>query len=270
MKQLWFILLFPALLWAQWEPAGYQKWHNTAKPTEYRARIGGELANYSPTLNSWAPIENNWLTVQDTLHTNRRDVLKVDVSNAGESFITVVFEGDTYTVRQKLNRLIWLNTQTWDTTNIFTAANWANVSSDSNVVAWTNVFSGINYQILKFNASVAHRMLFKKAFLDAAVNYYNGRADSNYLALGNVITYTLVGVDNADSALGDLDGRVLKRWANYVFQLENASLHFTGSELLTGDSAEAIRVHHKWLRWQNKIVCVEWVKMKWLKAAHVA
>lgn len=271
MKALLLTLFFPILLFAQaWTPVDYVKWQNPAQANEFQARIGGELANYPETEVDWAPIENDWITQDDTLHTNYRAVLKIDVTDNGQSVITLVFGGDTCTVTQKLKRLIWVNTDTWDTTNIFTQTNWDSIRVDSNVIHWHNVFTKIDYEVHKYNGSVAHRIFFKPAFLNAAVNYYNNCADSLSLGLANVIVYTLTGVDNPDSVLGELDGRVLKRWARHVFRLNKTSLHFPGSDTLEGAAAQKIRVHHKWVRMDGKIVCVEWVKMKWLKAAHLA
>lgn len=216
---------------ADWRPAGFQKWQDSANPKQFQQRIGGEMVNYQRDDSTWAVIQNDWMVTGDTIE-NLTDILKTTVRPKGTSIVKVRWNGVDYTVTQKLVKLIWLKTDTWDWVGVTDSATWAAPSVDSNIITWQNVFPAVDYRIRKSNASVAHGIFFKKAFLDSAVALYNKRADSLAIALGNVMEYSLVNVDNAEVAIGNVDERILKQLGHYVFELSRQMVNFPGSDTL--------------------------------------
>lgn len=263
-KYLIIFLMFSMVALAQWNPVDFKQWQNAQ---QFRKRIGGQYANYERGSDSgWAAIDNNWIASGDSAYECNTSILKTHVDSSGKSIVSIKWGENTYTATSKLNRLMWLRTDTWDTLTIFTNPNWSNHSKDSNIIKWTNVFPAVDYRIRKRNGKVEHGIFFKKAFLDSAVTLYNQRADSAHIALANVIVYTLsANIDNADVALGNLNKRKLKNWGYHYFGIDKAQLFFPGS-----DTLRTIVVNHRWLKWNDKIICVEYVKMGRIKQIHEA
>jgi len=97
-------------------PVGYKKWYKGEG--KYAAQIGGPIRNYKDAGTPWLDIENDWRIQDDTLYTNRRAMLKTDVNQVGQSTISLTMEGTTYTISQRLLKMIWINTQTNNWTDI--------------------------------------------------------------------------------------------------------------------------------------------------------
>ena len=262
------ILLLAGTAGATWNPAGFQKWQDSEIDSLSRQWIGGEIANY-PESNggdtTWHGIEGDWLLSGDTLVYNHKDILKTWVKPNGVSIVNVNWNGVDYTVTQKLKKLIWLKTDTWNWVDVVDSVTWTTPSVDSNIISWNNVFPGVNYKIRKSNASVAHGIFFKKAFLDSAVTLYNQRSDSLTIALGNVVEYSLVNVDHADSAIGNVDKRKLKQLGKYVFSLTEQRVHFPGS-----DTLPHLKIRQRWVKQAGKLYCIEYVMMSRIKQIHAA
>jgi len=268
-RKLLIFIFLPCVALAGWNPVNFKKWQDSEVDTLYQKRIGGEYANYEQGGDSgWAVINNDWVASGDSAYTCNTSILKTHVDSSGKSVVSILHNGNTYTASSKLNRLMWLRTDTWDTLTIFTDPNWGNYSMDSNIVNWTNVFPQVDYRIRKRNGGVEHGIFFKKAFLDSAVILFNGlpRSDSANIALANVIVYTLsANVDDHDVALGNVNKRKLKQLGEHYFGIADARLFFPGSDTLS-----RIPINHRWLKWNNKIICVEYVKMGRIKQIHEA
>jgi len=257
------VLLLAGSVWGQiWQPTDYQEWRDSANERKHKAYFSGSIQNYQKADNSWAAIENDWITVDDTLHTNRKAALKTDVNDAGQATVSLMHDGKIYTVSQRLLKVIWINTATHNWTDIADVS-WSTPSVDSNIVRWGNVIPGVDYAIKKTNGQVAHGIIFKPAFLDSAVTLYNQREDSLDIALGNVIAYELTNVDDADSAIGNVDSRTLKDLGRYAFSLTRQAVHFPGS-----DTLPSVYVKQRWIKKNNKIYCVEYVPMSRIKQIH--
>lgn len=263
MRLVVFILLFASTAVAQMIPDGYTHWSDQSNPNKQKVKIGGYLEHYQSG-ESWSAIENDWITLDDTLHTNRNAVLQTDVNDKGQSTVTMTMGGTTYAVSQRLLKMVWINTQTHNWTDIADVT-WNTPSVDSNIIKWSGIIPGVDYRVRKTNGQVEHGVFFKPAFLDSAVTLYDQRADSQFIALGNVMAYTLVNVDNADSGIGTVDRRELKRVGKYLFSLNRQSLHVGLS-----DSISNVPVKQRWIKQGGKIYCVEYVMMHDVKAAHEA
>jgi len=141
---------------------------------------------------------------------------------------------------------------------------WGNFSVDSNIAKWTGISPGVDYRVRKQNGTVQHGIFYKPAFVDSAVVLYNQRPDSLDIALANVMVYTLSSnIDLADSAIGDVAKRRLKDFGYYSFNLRDQRLNFPGS-----DTLPKIPVRQYWERRGDKIICIEYVMMKWVKQVH--
>lgn len=245
-------------------PTGYKTW-DLPTPGKKAIRIGGMVANYLPTGSSnWSEIENDWQTTDGLLYTNRRALLKTDVNDAGQSIVSLTMDGNTYTVSQRLLKVVWINTATQNWTDIADVS-WPTPTVDSNIIHWQGVIPGIDYRVRKLPGQVQHGIFFKPGFLDSAVALYDQRSDSSDIALGNVMAYTLVGVDHADSALGTIDRRRLKQIGKYLFSLNRQTVHFPGS-----DTLPPVPVKQRWIKQGGKIYCVEYVMMSAIKRIHEA
>ena len=257
------ILFLAGSALADYIPADYKQWQDSNNPRKRAATIGGMLSNYPDTDSTWAAVENDWITV-DGLHTNRRAVLKTDINDAGQSTISVTMDGSTYTVSQRLLKVIWINTNTHNWTDIADVT-WNTPSVDSNIVKWQGVIPGVDYRVRKLPGQVQHGIFFKPGFLDSAVTLYDQRSDSSDIALGNVMAYTLLGADHSDSAVGNMDRRLLKQIGKYAFSLNRQFVHFPGS-----DTLPPIPVRQRWIKQNGKIYCVEYVMMSAIKRIHEA
>lgn len=257
--------MFCGQVWSEYQPVGLLEWQDSENHSKIM-QFGREIQNYQKPDSAWVPIENDWITDADTLHTNRRGVLKTDVSDNGKSTVTVRWQGVEYSISQRLTKLIWINTDSWNWIDVVDSVTWSVPSVDSNIVRWQNVFPGVDYAVQKNNGNVAHGIIFKPAFLDSAIILYNQRADSLDIALGNVVAYELsANIDDADSAVGNLSRRILKNFGRYAFKLSHQQLRFPG-----WDTLSPINVTQRWGKIANKIYCVEYVKMRRIKQIHEA
>lgn len=269
MKRFFLALIFLLFLcgqaWAVWNPAGHKKWQDSEIDTQFCKRIGGEMANYQKDDSSWMVIENDFLLSGDTLAYNIKDWIKTSVKPNGLSEVKVTWQGTDYIVTQRMIKLIWLKTDTWAWVDVIDSVVWSTPEIDSNIIHWSNIFPAVDYRVQKTPCSVAHGIFFKPAFLDSAVILYNQRPDSLNIALGNVVEYTLINVDYADSAMGNLDWRKLKQMGEYSFELSRQVVYFPGS-----DSFPVLPVKQRWVKRNGKLYCIEYVMMRWIKQIHEA
>jgi hypothetical protein len=272
---------------AGWKPSGMSRWDDSSNADKHLTRIGGAIANYKRGADSgWAPISNNIAVESDSGWSFKESFMSTHLDTNGTSSAIVNYGGATYTVTQKLNRVMWLKTDTWDTLTIFKDPDFTTYTTDSNEVLnsslavdsiglptwkhnevrWTNVFPQVDYSIVKENGSLAHYIRYKKLFLDSAVVLYNQRADSADIALANVMVYTLSSnLDSADQALGNINRRKLKQVGKRIFGLGASQLYFTD-----WNKRKVIKVNQRWVKWDNKIICVEYVSMSVIKQIHEA
>lgn len=245
-------------------PIEPQKWQSAGKTNEFQKRIGGAMASYEREDGTWAEIENNWVVENDNLISNQTDLIKTKVANDGESQITLNWQGKTYTVSQKLEKLVWLDTQTEELTDIGNSLTWQTPNIEADTIGWTDIFPGIDYKVKKENSQVQHQIHFKPEFLDQAVSQYDVLPNNENIALGNAMVYELTNVDNANEPIGDVYERIFKDLgAGYIFQLNKQYLHFPGEE-----EARAVPVIQKWIAQDNKIYCIEYVMMDEIEKIH--
>lgn len=257
------VLLLAGGIQAQtWVPYDYGTWANQNDTLERNTALGAGIFNYDSD-SGWYPISNDWQLSGDSMAYVYDAVLKTEVHLDGRNSVTLRKNETDYALTQKLSRLIWIKTDTWNWVDVTGPPTWSTPSVDSNIITWANVFPGVNYKIRKERGRVQHGIVFKPAFLDSAVILYNQRADSLDIALGSVVAYTLTNVDNPDSAIGSVKFRRLKRFGRYTFDLSKQEVHFPGS-----DNLKALTVWQRWVRRGDTMFCVEYVPMKRLKQIH--
>ena len=248
---------------AQWKPVEFKKWQSVGDTSVFKCHVGGELENYPETDTNWAAIETDWSLIGDTM-TARHAYLKADVLPNGVAEITVKHNDTVYTITQRPVRLIWLKTTTWNWIDVADTPTWDVPTIDNDLISWTNVFPGVNYEIQKEKGRVNHKIHFKPAFIDSAIVLYNQRPDSLDIALANVMEYTLsANIDNADIGIGNINQRVLKQIGKHVFGLSRSQLYFPGS-----DTLQTQVVNHRWIKQNEKIYCIEYIKMRKIKMIH--
>ena len=258
--------IFPWRVSAQ-TPIGFSSWSLT--DTTFKTRFGGPPQNY-PTSGGWDVIDNTFLISGDTLAYNKTDLVKTGVDLGGKTTARVDWSGTTVEITQEPWGLQWLNIATKARTDVTGAPTWNIPSVDSNIVKWTGVWPGVNYEVHKVNGGVQHRVSFRPAFLDSAVTLYDQRSDSLDIALGFIIKYDLsASINNHDSAIGTCSWRRLKSMGEGRFQrffdLTAQRIFYPGSDTLV-----PIPVMQRWVKTGGNIYCVEYVMMSTLKALHEA
>lgn len=257
------LILFPVITLAK-QPVGLKQWQ--LNETTFSKQIGGVIRNYQKPDKLWATIGNDFQVEGDSVVYVDKSVLRTRVNKDGASKVTLTWGGQEYTITQKLLGIGWIKISTRQSQWIDSTMNWSNFSVDSNICKWTGISPGVDYRVRKTNGQVEHGIFYKPAFLDSAVTLYNQRPDSLDIALANVMVYTLsANIDNADSAMGELSWRKLKDFGYYSFTLSDQSLRFPGWEDLP-----RIPVKQYWERRGTKIICIEYVMMKWVKQVHEA
>ncbi len=245
-------------------PVGARKWR-TGVDT-FRAQIGGAIANYQRPDSTWSAIVNDFVPEGDSVAVCSSAALGTRVNDEGVVRVTHTLDGVEYTITQKLIGVGWINIDTRQSHWIDSTMSWSAPDIDSNIVAWSSVSPGVNYRIRKQNGRVEHGIFYSAAFLDSAVALYDQRDDSAYIALANVMIYTLsANLDHPDSAFGDVDRRVLKQVGWNRFSIRSHVLHYPGSE-----ETDAVPVRLYWEKRGNSLVCVEYVMMHDIKVVHQA
>lgn len=240
-------------------PIDYNKWQLDSN--KYAISFG-TIDNYPDTDTTFAEIDNTLLSDNDTAFYNNTSVLKTRISDNGRVSVKVKWDSVTYEVWQRPIKLIWLNTQTKNWTDVISGLSWPEPTKDSLSVTWN--FPGFDYSVIKDNGIIDYRIIFKDAFLDSAVMLYNQRTDSQYIALGNVHAYSFVNVN--DSTLIDIaevNMKRLKTIGKYHFDISRQYLQWNGS-----DPSTAIPVKQRWVKVNNKIYCIEFVMMSDVKKVH--
>lgn len=247
------------------QPIGFKHWR-LGNDTTFAKQIGGAVRNYQKPEKTWAAIENGFEIEGDSVVFVEKSVLRTRVNKNGVSKVMLTWEGQEYTVTQKMLGIGWIKISTRQSQWIDSTMNWSNFSVDSNICKWTGISPAVDYRVRKSNGRVAHGIFYKPAFLDSAVTLYNQRSDSLDIALANVMVYTLsINIDDYDSAMGDLFWRNLKDFGYYRFKLTEQRLHFPGS-----DTLQRIPVKQYWERRGDKIICIEYVMMRRVKQVHEA
>lgn len=253
------LCLLPFMAFSQ-TPIDIQKWDIGGG--KIRTQVGGPPRNYD-SAGTWRQIENNWVTVDDTLHTARNAILKTDVNNSGQVYTSVILGDDTVTIAQRLLSLKWFRKSDSAWLNIDNTPSWSTPSVVDDQIKWTNVFPAVDVTVGKYEGQVDHAIHFKPAFLDSAVALFNQRADSADIYLANVIAVELVGVADADSSLGTITKRKLKKLGNYILDFDGSFL-----ELPISRDDPHIRIHQRHIIKNGKLYMLELVKMSKLKWAH--
>ncbi len=261
MRYLFILLLFCSSVLAQTPiPIDYNKWKTS--DTTFQVKLGGALSNYPDTDSTFAKIENDYVAEGDSVYVCNTSILKTRINDKGVATVSIKWNGTTYAVRQIPRKLIWINTQTKNWTDVIPNLSWSEPAKDSNVVKWN--FPGFDYSLIKKNGQVDYQINFKNAFLDSAITLYNQRADSQYIALGNVHEYTFTNID--DSILIDIaevNMKRLKTLGKYTFDLSRQNLQWNGS-----DTSTTVPVKQRWIKVNGKIYCVEFVMMSNIKKVH--
>ena len=246
------------------QAVGLKKWQ--IDDTTFSKQIGGAVRNYQKPDKAWDSIVNGFEIEGDSVVFVEKSVLRTRVNKNGVSKVMLNWEGQEYTVTQKMLGIGWIKISTRQSLWIDSTMDWSRFSVDSNICKWTGISPGVDYRVRKNNGTVEHGIFYKPAFLDSAVTLYNQRSDSLDIALANVMVYTLsANIDNADSAMGDLPWRRLKDFGYYTFNLRNQWLRFPGC-----DTLPQIPVRQYWERRGTKIICIEYVMMSKIKKVHEA
>lgn len=257
------LILFPVVTLAK-QPIGFKHWR--LDDITFVKNIGGTVRNYQGVDKTWDSIVNAFQVEGDSVVYVDKSVLRTRVNKEGTSKVMLTWGGQEYTITQKLLGIGWLKISTRQSQWIDSTMSWSNFSLDSNICKWTGISPGIDYRVRKTNGRVEHGIFYKPAFLDSAVTLYNQRPDSLDIALANVMVYTLsANIDNADSAMGELSWRKLKDFGYYGFSLSEQWLRFPGSDTLS-----QIPVRQYWEIRGTKIICIEYVMMRWVKQVHEA
>lgn len=263
MKRLLIIcMLLSVVVNAEYTPYGYNSWIDGDK--------GKVVAHPLPfnyqTATGWDSINNTLQLDGDSVAFCSTGVLKPRINKNGQSSVTRRYQGEDYTITQKLLGVGFIKKSTKASQWIDSTMDWSNVSIDSNIISWTGVSPGIDYRIRKSRGQVQHGIFFKQGFLDSVEVLYGDRADSLDLALANVMVYTLSSnIDNPDSIYGDVRWRKLKQFGIRTFQLSEQRLHYPFDRL---DEATPIRQY--WERRGSKLICVEYVMLSEIMAIHKA
>ncbi len=257
-------------------PIDFNKWH--ISDSTYQVRMGvGDPRNYEKPDRSWAKINNNFKAEGDSVLYVDESVLQARVNKNGESSVTLNWGGQDYIVTQKL---LGVGLYSRDSTKWIrrkATNNWSNVSVDSNIISWAGVTPGIDYEVIKTNGRVEHRIFFSPVFLDSVVAIADSRGDALFLANAMVYTFSS-NVDNADSAMGELSWRQLKALRDsdslqYKFMLTDQRLRYDTEGDLDSNAVSPIRpipVKQVWRKRNDSIFCFEVVRMSDVKAVHEA
>ena len=244
-------------------PIGYQQWQ---VGEQTKTQFGGAPGNYQIG-EDWAVIVNDFVVEGDSIFACEQSILKTRVNrNTGVSTVRLTKDGVDYTITQKLLGIAWINTNTRQSLWIDSTMNFNLVSRNGPIVSWTGVSPGVHYAVEHQRGAVHHRIFFTPAFLDSAITLYDQRADSLDIALANVIIYTLSSsINHHDSVFGDVDMRFFRDFGRMSFQSTQQQLHFPGM-----DTLPTIPVRQYWEKRGDKLICLEYVKMRRIKQVHEA
>ncbi len=263
MGRLIFVLLIATSISAQ-TPIDFKKWHNGGQ--SYTQTLGGAVANYQKSDQSWDVINNNYQQEGDSVWFVDNSVMKLRVNKNGTTVMMLPFEGQTYTVTSRLRGIAFFNMSTKARQWFDPTMEFSTFSVDSNIFKWEDVsFGGVDYYVKKYNGQIQHTIYFDSTFLDSAVARYNQSSDTANIALVNVVAYTLsANIDNHDSAIGFTNKRLFKELSEkYDFEQSRQRLIYQGSDTITG-----IPIKQFWKIRDDTLFCFEAVKMSQIKAVH--
>jgi len=224
----------------------------------------GETHNYRNTPFTYAPIENTFISDNDTAFYIDNSVLKTRVSDNGRVSVKVEVDGILYEVYQRPVKLVWLNTQTKNWVDVIPDLAWPTPVHNDNKITWN--FPGFDYSVLKTNGRMDYRINFRKAFLDSAVTLYNERVDSEYIALANVHAYSFVNLtDSQVVEISETRKKILVEGANKIFELSSTTLR---NNVPLDTSSVEYKIKQRWVIVNEKAYLVEYVMMSEVKVMH--
>lgn len=242
-------------------PTGMMRWQ--IDDTTHTFRVGGAYQNY-PDTAKWRAIENDFHINGDGIMVSWNRLLKTSVDSLGDVIVSFTYNETDYTVIQQPHSLKFFRLSDSAWINIDNSPNFNNLSLDSNIISWGNMYPGVNYKVVLSNGRVENRYEFKPVFLDSMVVLYNQRSDSADIYLANVMKFTLsTGIDDDTVSLGNVHKRVLKRWGGMVFQIGKTRLRgFPGADTLE------IPVWQRYKFVGEQLYVLEFVKASDLKRIH--
>ena len=219
--------------------------------------------NYKKNDGSFAKINNNFIVDADSSYVDA-SILKLVVTDNGQSKVTLDWNDQNITVTQKPYKIVWYNSQTTNWVDVIPSLSWGTPIVNGNTKTWN--FPGFDYAVVKNNMSVSKRFIFKDAFLDSAMTLYDQREDSQYIYLATVMEYSFTGIDTA-LFLQEIESpsTKLKSFLRHTFSITKQNLHFVGEHLM-----EPIEIKQRKRVINNKIYLIELVKMSKVKDAITA
>lgn len=286
------VVTLAAVCRADWTPVGYNDWQ---QGNERVSDFGRLPENYQKQDGSWEEIDTTWQSVGDTLFTCRKAVVIAEAWPNGVSAFTVTLNNKTVTIEQTLDRLILVDTLTWERYDLITDLPLSNFVHEGRELRWN--FPGGLYRLRKGFGRTAAQVVFKKALLDSVCKIYGKlpldsittMVDSLYwdeegdsmvvvqvqvvttlperVALGTVFKYEIIGV--SDSLLAKLTSRPgvnkkkLFRWGRRQLSITSNKLHFQGEE-----NVREIPVLQQWRKVGGDFYLCEYLMMWQLDSLH--
>jgi hypothetical protein len=292
------LLILVALLWlligipaeAAWTPSGFNDWRDGEKGV---TDIGNLPRNYQKADGSWEEIDTTWESVGDTLFTCRKAVVTADAWPNGVSEFTVALKNDTVKIKQILDRLIFIDTLTWDRYDLITDIPLSNFTHAGRELSWN--FPGGKYRLRKGFGRTASQVVFKKALLDSvcklygklpldsittmvdSVSHWDEEGDTAVIvqvpvittlpervALGTVFKYEISGIP--DSLLTKHPGVIRKKLHKFgrrVLCITSNKLHFQGEE-----NVPEIPILQEWRKIGGNLYLCEYLMMWQLDSLH--
>ncbi len=242
-------------------PTGMMRWQ--IDDTTHTFRVGGAYQNYEDS-TGWHAIENDFHVNGDRIMVSWNRLLKTSVDSLGDVIVTFTYNETDYTVIQQPHSLKWFRKSDSVWINIDNSPNFNNLSLDSNIISWRNMYPGVDYSVVLNKSRVENRYEFKPVFLDSMVILLDQRSDSADIYLANVMKFTLTTtIDDDTVSLGAVRKRVLKRFGGMVFQVGKTRLQgFPGADTLE------IPVWQRYKFVGSQLYVLEFIKASDLKRIH--
>jgi len=246
---------------AEWEPAGFNTWKDG---NHYVTDMGRLPQNYQKPDSTWEEIDTTWQSVGDTLFQCKKAVVTAEAWPDGVSEVQVSLKNHTVTLKQTLDRLVFVDTVTWNHQNLMVDIPLSNFIHSGRDLSWT--FPGGEFRIRKDFGCIAHQIEFKPVLLDSVSALFNAMppAARNRVALGTVFKYEITGIDDTVFLNHPrVTWKRLARLGEKFLDLSPQILHFPEYDTLPN-----IPVFQEWKKIGDDFYLCEYVMMKHIDTVH--
>lgn len=164
------MVLWPGPSYPQWIADGPKSWHNDQGDQHYAAGIKHRPNNYQVDDSTWAPIDPDWVVLNDTIHKVDAGVYHAYAMDNGFCYYVQPRNGVRHAIGIKLIQLIKFDKSDSSYQTLATADYSGEPAVNGRFLEYQDIFYGINRRVDYENILLSDRVEFTQDARDSLAN----------------------------------------------------------------------------------------------------